>query len=111
MKIILRKGKKTEGDKIIYIKADTEKISMVELGAMINQFALNEFLIIDEKENLSREKHFWFGHLISKAITDAETKKDWFKLSLEELLELKNHPYFCKEYIIKKFVEERESEN
>ena len=111
MKIILKKGKKTEGDRIIYIQANMEKISMMELSAMINQFALNEFLIIDQKENLFRDKHFWFGHLIEKAINDARENKDWFKLSLEELLELKKYPYFVPEYTIKKFVEERENEN
>ncbi len=111
MRIILRKGKKTEGDKIIYVQANMEKISMIELAGMINQFALNEFLIIDQKEKLSREKHFWFGNLISKSIEDAKEKKDWFKLSLEELLELKEHPYFVPEYTIRKFIMERESED
>ena len=111
MKIILRKGNKTEGDKIIYIEANQEKISMIDLGAIINEFAINEFLIIDKKQKLSRKKHFWFGNLINKAIEDGSKNKDWFKLPLEELLCLKDYPYFVPENSILKFIKERKNEN
>jgi len=111
MKVTFEPGKKVEGDKKMFIEANAEQVSMIDLAGLINQFALNELLIIDKEQNFSREKHFWFENLINKAIEDAKNHINWFKTPEEYLMQFKNSPFFCPEKTIKKFIEERKNEN
>lgn len=107
MEIIFEKGNKTESDNILRIKAEGEKINMMDFAVLVNQMAFNELIIIDETKELSREKHFWFLHLIIKSIEDAKQNINWLTCAGEKIWVLKDYPYFVKEHQIKRFLEER----
>jgi|TARA_Y100000310_G_scaffold138112_1_gene137002 hypothetical protein len=111
MKISFKKGKKTEGDKIILIEANKESISMMDLASMVNQFALNELIIIDESWQFSRDKHFWYANLMERAIEDAKNNVDWITCEKEKLKDLTGRPFFIKTNMLNKFLEERKVED
>ena len=112
MKLKYIQGNKTKSDRIMLLDTEGEavQISMFHIGILINQFALNECIIIDEKKNLSREKHNWFKELVMRAMKDAEYGIDWTKLYEEYLMELSRYPYFVGVGNIKKFVKGRQDE-
>jgi len=108
MKITFNKGNKTEGDRFILIEADKESISMMDIASMVNQFALNELIIIDEKPQLSRDNHFWFTHLMKRVVEDAKNNLDWITCEEEKLQYLTERPYFIKKSMLTKFFRDRD---
>jgi len=107
MKIRFKQGKKSKGDKIILIEADKESISMLDLALMVNQFALNELMIIDENKQFSRDKHFWLLNLIERSLNDAIKGVDWLICEEEKLKDLIKRPYYVRQVMLDKFLEER----
>lgn len=109
MKISFSPGRKTPNDRIILIEAQKESIGMMDVASLVNQFALNELVIIDEKEKLSRDNHYWFPKVMERALEDAEKGIDWLKCDKEILKDLKDAPFFIKD--LDKFLENRNNED
>jgi len=106
------KGNKTKSENRILIKTEkSEAINLIELAILVNQFAVNELKIIDETENFSREKHFWYKNLMEKSIEDALKGIDWLKCDESLIKDLNKKPYFVPLKSLNKFLSERQNEN
>jgi hypothetical protein len=111
MKFNFSDGVKTKNDKIIKLTAYQEQLSLFDVAGLINRFAINELVVIDETEKLTREDHYWFNHILKKALEDAKEGINWCELKKEDFLYLLEYPYFIKEKTIDNFLEERKIDN
>ncbi len=110
MKIIIRPGDKTPRDKKIYLIANDEAITMINLTRIVNRFALNEVQIIDDsKGKLTREHHFQFKALMEKAVEEAEKGKNWETESDNYIrkLHLERPPFSVPQKTLDRYMEER----